>query len=298
MLITIITPCLNRRETIAAAVESVMAQDWNEIEHIVVDGGSTDGTLELLSRYRHLRVISEPDRGLYDAINKGLRLARGDIVGHLNSDDLYAPNVFGSVAGVFAAEPEIASVCGGVEIFVDAGQERRAIQVINNGSIKQLRRGDIIHGVPITNARFFRRSLYDQIGLYDIRYRLAADRDFLMRMVLAGVMRGTVAGIVYMYRSHPGSLTLHGRASNELLREYQAIAVDRWREHGSTDSSPGARATYRQWHAWASAALLRDDLNGRRFGDALRCAVAASGRDAAWPLRVLRQILEHKRGAD
>jgi glycosyltransferase involved in cell wall biosynthesis len=89
--ISIITPSFNQSRYIGETIESVLAQDYPDIEHIVVDGGSSDGTLEMLARYSHLKIISEPDRGHADAINKGMRLATGDIYGFLNSDDTLAP---------------------------------------------------------------------------------------------------------------------------------------------------------------------------------------------------------------
>ncbi|MBN1416361.1 MAG: glycosyltransferase, partial [Bacteroidales bacterium] len=93
--ISIITPCLNRVEFIRTAIESVLAQNYQNFEHIIIDGGSTDGTLELLKKYQHVIFVSEPDENLYEAINKGIRLASGKIIGHLNSDDFYSKAIFG-----------------------------------------------------------------------------------------------------------------------------------------------------------------------------------------------------------
>ena len=89
--ITVITPCLNAAGTIEVALESVRAQGYEPLEHIVVDGGSTDGTVELLRRAENIRWISEPDRGLAHALNKGIAMATGDVIGELNADDVYEP---------------------------------------------------------------------------------------------------------------------------------------------------------------------------------------------------------------
>ena len=101
MRISIVTPTLNRAHFLAQAIDSVLAQNDSDVEHIVVDGISTDGTVELLARYPHLRVIREPDTGLYDALNKGLRAATGDMIGWLNSDDLFAPDAFRCTSTMF-----------------------------------------------------------------------------------------------------------------------------------------------------------------------------------------------------
>src|SRR5687768_17887335 len=95
--ITIITPSLNRTDLIGQAIESVINQVYPELEHIVMDAGSTDGTTSVLSQYPHLITRIEPDRGLYDAINNGLRIASGEIVGLLNSDDCYQEGTFSEI---------------------------------------------------------------------------------------------------------------------------------------------------------------------------------------------------------
>src|SRR3954469_24178325 len=115
MRITIVTPTLNRADHLPMAIESVLQQGYDDVEHIVVDGMSTDGTVEVLARYPHLRVIREPDTGLWDALNKGIRAATGEVIGHLNSDDCYTPGAIDAVRAAFAPDVEI--VCGGAEIL-------------------------------------------------------------------------------------------------------------------------------------------------------------------------------------
>ena len=96
--ISIVTPSFNQAKYIVATIESVMGQDYPNVEHIVIDGGSTDGTLDSLGRYPHLKLVSEPDRGHADAVNKGFRLATGEIWGFLNSDDTLLPGALLRVA--------------------------------------------------------------------------------------------------------------------------------------------------------------------------------------------------------
>jgi glycosyltransferase involved in cell wall biosynthesis len=180
-LISIITPCLNRVAFVAEAIESVLAQNYPNFEHIIVDGGSTDGTLEVLQNYPHLKVISEPDEGLYDAINKGLRICTGEIVGFLNTDDLYAPNIFESIAEVLRENPEIDAVSGGATIFEASGGGEKT-ELATYGPIA---RQEIWHrlteGASIFNAWFFRKTVFTKIGSFNTKYLYVSDRDFLIR---------------------------------------------------------------------------------------------------------------------
>ncbi|MBA4385687.1 MAG: glycosyltransferase, partial [Anaerolinea sp.] len=105
--ISVITPSLNRAGMIADAIESVLAQNHPHFEHIIVDGGSTDGTLEMLTKYPYLHVISGKDRGMYDAINRGLEIARGEIICFLNSDDLLPPNVLPIIVRALETQPHV-----------------------------------------------------------------------------------------------------------------------------------------------------------------------------------------------
>lgn len=221
-LISIVTPCLNRADMIADAVESVIGQGYQPFEHIIVDGGSTDGTLEVLRRYPHLRVLSEPDKGIYDALNKGIALAQGDIIGHLNSDDLYEPGAFATVAAAFAAEPDLDAVCGGAHIYEGstlirncAFERDRALSFANS-----------LLGVPVINARFFTAALYRRVGPYSLDFRLAADRDFLVRAVLSHCRWRSVDAMLYRYRMHEGSLTCTRNTAAQLrfIQENAALA--------------------------------------------------------------------------
>lgn len=108
---------LNRAGMISTAIESVLAQNDPSVEHIIVDGASSDGTAEVLARYGHLRVVSEPDGGVYEALNKGIALARGEIIGQLNSDDFYEPETFGRVIELFRERPEIDAVSAGANVL-------------------------------------------------------------------------------------------------------------------------------------------------------------------------------------
>lgn len=207
-LLSIVTPCLNRSTLIAPAIESVQHQDYPCVEHVVMDGGSTDGTLEVLRLYPHLDVTSEKDHGLYDALNKAIRHARGEVVGQINSDDLYEPRVFGAVMQTFAAHPEADAVVGGALVFEDTPSGAVVRQTFPPFTAQDYLRRATREACCI-NAWFFRRRVYDRIGLFSGDYAMASDRDFLLRFWQAGCTFVPLNLPVYRYRYHRGSLTIN-----------------------------------------------------------------------------------------
>jgi len=299
MQLSIVTPLLNAGDHVAEAIDSVIQQldalhaEGFTVEHIVIDGGSTDGTHAVLARYPYLRVVIGPDRNLYDAINKGIGLAVGDVVALLNGDDLFAPGALLTMMRAFARRPDLDSVCGGVEVFADGPAESRMVLTrIDATPIKQLRLCDVISGVPLTNARFFRRRVFERLGMFDLRFPIASDRDFLMRVVLADLHRDVVEPVVYRYRAHARSLTfgpLEGRA--RCRYDYAQLTMARLAEA----TTPQARAAYRSWAAWVTGYDILAALRQGRHGAALRGAVEGWRRDPLWPARFLCLAAGHWR---
>lgn len=288
-LISIVTPCLNRAHYLPEAIESVLAQGYASFEHIIVDGMSTDATPEVLARYPHLRVIREPDRGLYDALNKGLRAARGQITGHLNSDDLYAPGTFRAVAAAFAA-PGVEAVYGGAEIFEgDLPAERRVVLSITGPREIELSFRNVTMGNCITNARFFRRGVYEQVGYNDLGHRISADRDFLLRVALARVPAALLDRVVYRYRMHPGSLTINrdDPHSARMRDEFLSIAE----AHLASAGLPAeARRWCELWHERESAHSALRCLLAGQLGEMARYARRGLRVRAAWPVMFARHL--------
>jgi glycosyltransferase involved in cell wall biosynthesis len=179
---SIITAVRNRVGTIASTMASVHAQSWPELEHIVVDGGSTDGTLAVLEQYRSsiAQLIGGPDQGVYDALNKGLRHVTGDVVGFMHSDDEYAsPDVLAKVAAAFE-DPSVNAVYGDL-VYVSQRDPSHVVRYWRAGAYS---RAKLASGwMPPHPTLYVRRELYDRFGGFDTRYRIAADYECMLRLL-------------------------------------------------------------------------------------------------------------------
>lgn len=183
--VSIITPSFNQGAFIEETIRSVLAQDYPDLEYWVIDGGSTDGTLEILKRYEgRLRWISELDSGQANAINKGLRLASGEILAYLNSDDLYLPGALRRVGEYFAAHPEAAWLTGRCRT-VDANQQetRRLITRYKNFwlRLRSYRALQVLNYIS-QPATFWRRSAFEASGLLDESLHYTMDYDYWLRL--------------------------------------------------------------------------------------------------------------------
>jgi glycosyltransferase involved in cell wall biosynthesis len=184
MKVSIITAVYNGADTIAATLHSVAEQDHEAIEHIVVDGGSTDGTAAIVRAHagRVSRTISEPDAGVYDAFNKGLRVATGDAIAFLNCGDTYvSTNVVSRMVETLSADGVQAAFAD--VLIVDAEDWRR---VIRRYSSKGFEPGSMVYGLmPAHPSLFLRREVYQRVGEYDPSFRIAGDFELCLRVFFA-----------------------------------------------------------------------------------------------------------------
>lgn len=182
MKVSIITVVLNNRSYIEDCISSVLNQSYDEIEYIIVDGGSTDGTIEVIKKYadRISRWISETDQGIYDAMNKGIKLASGDVIGFLNADDIYYDvNVLGDIMSVMS-DVSI-DACYSDLVYVDKNNLSKVVRYWRSHEFKA---GFFKKGwVPAHPTFFARRSVYDQYGYFDLMYKLAADFELMARLL-------------------------------------------------------------------------------------------------------------------
>ena len=243
--VSIITPTLNRAQHLRRALDSVTTQSVMPYEHIVVDGTSTDGTLEVLHNYPHVMVISEPDDGLYDAINKGIKASSGDIIGILNDDDTLLPGALEVVSKAFTEDPDAESFCG--QVLVGGVDSAGDDVVIGSSRLQKLNPRAHACGSNLFNARFFRRTVFERVGLFEPDYRIAADTEFLGRCYLAEVSVTFRSIPVYRYGVHAEALTFHGGcADDSVIVERIGIANDHL---GSLPPGP-ARRYWQRWLWW------------------------------------------------
>ncbi|MGY4535297.1 glycosyltransferase involved in cell wall biosynthesis [Pseudomonas sp. TE3786] len=219
MKVSIITVCYNSSETIRTAVESVIAQDYPNIEYIVIDGGSKDGTPAILDEYRGSIdvLVSEPDRGIYDAMNKGVALATGDIVGLLNSDDLYeSPTSISEIVAAFERSPQAEVVFGDV-VFVASDDLNKVTRYYSSRHFRpwKLRFG----WMPPHPATFVRQQVYQRLGNYSLAYKISADYEVFVRWLLVSKLAYKRLDRVVVRMRAGGASTAGVQSSIRLNRE-------------------------------------------------------------------------------
>lgn len=188
MKISVITVCYNGARTLERSLQSVAVQDWPSIEHIVIDGASTDGTREILERFRPRLeyFVSEPDNGIYDAMNKGLAHATGDVVCFLNADDQYASaNVLSKVA-ILMQDRNLDALMGDVGFF----HERNFKRMVRRYRSEYFRPSRLAWGwMPAHPALFLSKEVIQRVGLFKTDYLIAGDFEFIVRVFHGHALR-------------------------------------------------------------------------------------------------------------
>ncbi|MBW4517632.1 MAG: glycosyltransferase [Timaviella obliquedivisa GSE-PSE-MK23-08B] len=186
-MISVITPVYNGDRFIESCIHVVLDQACLDIEHLIIDGGSSDRTVEIIQRYAaqysHIRWISEKDQGQSDAMNKGINLAKGEIIAMLNVDDYYEPNVLNQVLKLFQTLPEPTLLVGNCHVWDDA-EQLMGINRPKHLKLTDLLLGQNINPFPLNpSAYFYHRSLHEKIGCYLVDDHYSMDVDFLFRAV-------------------------------------------------------------------------------------------------------------------
>lgn len=207
--ISIIIPTLNQARFIEETIQSVLSQNYPNLEVIILDGGSTDGTQNILRKYDgSLTWISEPDHGQVDAINKGLKMVSGDVVAYLNSDDIYFPNTLSTVGKYFSEHPDTQILTGKCSnIDVNGTEIRSWIKIYKNlwlklGFDKSLMVLDYVS----QPATFWRANLIQSIGYFDLECHYAMDYDYWLRVTLVHKLK-FIDQYLAKFRVYPTSIT-------------------------------------------------------------------------------------------
>ena len=282
-LVSVMIYVKNAVATIARAVESVLDQDYQNTEIIVIDGASTDGTAEYLSARESLfsRLISEPDSGGAEAANKALVNARGDIVCFVLGDDWLLPGTLRFVVDAFHAAPEADIVSTGVRLVQETPDGQEA--VLRDYPTREIAYGaESLLATPMSAAKFYRRRLFDRVGGLDQAYPYAHDRDFLMRCLLVGVRGVIVDEIGYVYRQHAGSRTLGG--NRDVIRSF---LDEHWRMSAAwleaPDLSKDLEQKIRRWRRVQRSEAVFLAFRDGDFGRAAKLGYEALGAEPKLP---------------
>jgi glycosyltransferase involved in cell wall biosynthesis len=287
--ISIVTPCLNGERYLAEAIESVLRQGYPNFEHVVVDGASTDGTVALLAQYAHLGVVSEPDRGSHEAMNKGVGRATGDVIGFLNVDDSYPDNTLHKVGADFADNPGVDILVGDTIVYEDAGPEHHRLVRFLFEHPHGVWLTECLFGNPGINGCFFRRSVFEKVGLFDNAFYICADRDFLTRAALAEVTSVSLHAPTLWYRAHGGSQTINRTRSNIIRIATELFRMASHFLDASYRTGTNARMA-RAWHAFEGARLAYVDIRCGRLGAAAKLLVRCCLREPLWPLHLVHAM--------
>ena len=217
--VSIITAVYNGEETIRKCLESVKSQTISA-EHIIIDGASTDSTLKIIEQYKtkNIKVISEPDDGIYDAMNKGIGIATGDIIGILNADDYYpSDDILQNVMQVF--ENKDVDACYGDLVYVDINKPSKIVRYWHT---KECNQSNFYLGwMPPHPTFFVRRSMYERLGVFRLDFGTAADYELMLRFLLK---HGISASYIPRVLVH---MRLGGVSNESLINRIQANRMDR-----------------------------------------------------------------------
>ncbi len=249
-MISVITPVYNGEKFIESCLQNVINQNFAEVEHLIIDGGSTDKTIDIIkdyaNQYPHIRWISEKDQGQSDAMNKGIAMAQGAIIGVLNVDDFYEPNLLSRISELFKSLPEPSLIVGNCNkwdhrdklIQINKPKRLRTVDLLMEMQIND--DGMVDAAFPVNpSAYFYHKSLHQQIGVYKVEEHYVMDIDFLLKAV-------EVAHVKYFnetwgnYRYYPGTKTFDDSTNGtsqtrvqQLFKEYAKTLplIQQWEIH-------------------------------------------------------------------
>ena len=241
-MFSVVTISYNSKNTIAQTFDSVLNQTYNKaVEYIVIDCGSTDGTRDIILNYEkrffnkgiQFHWLSEPDNGIYDAMNKGILLSSGEIIGLLNSDDFYEPDALQNIMYAVKSHPDADIYYGFLRILMADGNELQVYRYCYENYLGKL--GSGCESAAQHPTCFVKRTLYKRIGLFDLEFRTAADYDFLLRAKLNGASFKGLNNVISNFRNDGASNTISDfdRADQRFRThlKYGLISIREFKQH-------------------------------------------------------------------
>jgi glycosyltransferase involved in cell wall biosynthesis len=288
-LFTIITPTLNASATLEDAVCSAMGHGI-ECEHLIMDGCSSDRTLEIAHSFSHLTVHSGRDRGLYDAMNRGAFFARGEWLIFLQADDWLPEGTLAAFQTAMEKNPAAQILTGSAEAVHQIGENLWETRWQRTSDAdKALTVENIALGEPMLNARAIRKSLFKKAGPFDLAYSLASDRDFLLKLTALQPQAATVDATTYRYRWHEGSRTMN--AGNSLSRRLTAENLAIAEKHIKSPSVPSAHRLLKLWHQRQSTQAALCAIEALQPLAVIQTALRATSINPAWPTAFVAEFL-------
>lgn len=241
MKVSVITVCYNREATIEQSINSVLGQDYPNIEYIVVDGNSSDRTQNIIESYsdKITKYISEPDKGMYDAINKGLTMATGDIIGLMHSDDVfYDAAVVSKIVDAFKAHADADALYGnGIYVTNDEDQKIVRNRIGGDYDLKNIKRG----WLPLHPTVYIKKAVIDQYGNYNLNFKIASDTEFLLRYLYQHKIKVAYLNNYIVKMRMGGLSTDYKRAVAVLKEDYRIYKYHR--------ISPLTTVLRKKWYA-------------------------------------------------
>lgn len=286
--ISIITPVLNAAGTIEETLESVGVQNLSGVEHLLIDACSSDGTLEIASRYSHLTVCTEADQGIYDGMNKGAEKANGTWLLFLQADDWLPKGTLEAFLDAISSNPSAQMISGGAEAVKKSEGKWVTVWSVTDPAFKKLSLENIALREPMINARLIRRDLFLQLGGFSLEYTLASDRDFLFRAAISEIGCLEIPSLTYRYRWHSGSSTMtEGNALSERLSTENLIIAKKYLSTLPEEE----RTALKQWHTVLTVQKAMNALEAFDIKELYRSASEGTKSDRSWMLSFLSEMI-------
>jgi glycosyltransferase involved in cell wall biosynthesis len=285
--ISIITPVLNAGRTLAETLESVVSQDFEGVEHLLMDAKSSDKSLAIAAAYPHLTVISEPDRGIYDGMNKGARMAKGQWLLFLQADDWLPEGTIDTYRKAIIEYPEADIIGGSAEAVKSKSGSWGTVWSVKDEEPKKLTVENIVLGEPMINARLIRREVFLKLGGFSLDYSLASDREFLIRAALAECNQSEISAATYRYRWHSGSSTMTegNQLSHRLSMENLAIATKYLSRTRGEE-----RLIFKKWHTRLTVQAAMNALEALEWRGIFESSAKGIKDDAFWPTHFFAEL--------